>query len=176
TYTAKTFSPQRYEIWVMQSAYHNLPTVNGVMQAAGREFAAREVSHRADDAAAEFSLDIAGAWPPEAGLVSYRRTLRLDRRANRLDVSDRYGLKSAGGRIVLTLMTPRAVRVDTGRLTLGSDVVVSFDAQALKPAVEEIRIADERLRPQWGERLYRIQLTAEGLPAEGEFKLRIEQV
>ncbi len=91
-------------------------------------------------------------------------------------MSDRYLLKSAGGRIVLTLMTPRAVRVETGRLTLGSDVVVSFDAQALKPAVEEIRITDERLRPQWGERLYRIQLTAEGLPAEGEFKLRIEQV
>ena len=43
TYTAKTFSPQRYDIWTMQSAYHNLPTVNGVMQGAGREFEARNV-------------------------------------------------------------------------------------------------------------------------------------
>jgi hypothetical protein len=24
----KTFSPQRYEIWTMQSAYHSLPTIN----------------------------------------------------------------------------------------------------------------------------------------------------
>ncbi len=43
TYTAKTFSAQRYEIWTMQSAYHNLPTVNGVMQGAGRQFEARDV-------------------------------------------------------------------------------------------------------------------------------------
>src|SRR5699024_10175363 len=28
TYTAKTFSSQRYEIWTMQSLFHNLPVVN----------------------------------------------------------------------------------------------------------------------------------------------------
>ena len=28
TYTKKTFSSQRYEIWTMQSQYHNLPTIN----------------------------------------------------------------------------------------------------------------------------------------------------
>ncbi|MBP0575285.1 heparinase II/III family protein, partial [Mycobacterium tuberculosis] len=32
SYTQKTFSPRRYEIWTMQSAYHNLPTFAGVMQ------------------------------------------------------------------------------------------------------------------------------------------------
>ncbi|MCX6624562.1 MAG: heparinase II/III family protein, partial [Acidobacteria bacterium] len=32
TYSAKTFSAQRYDIWTMQSAWHNLPTVDGVMQ------------------------------------------------------------------------------------------------------------------------------------------------
>jgi hypothetical protein len=175
TYTAKTFSPQRYEIWTMQSAYHNLPTVNGVMQAAGRQFAAREVACRADDAAAEFSLDIAGAYPHEAGLVSWRRTLHLDRRANRVEVNDRYHFRSGGGRVALTLMTPREVRVERGRLGLGADVAVWFDAQALAPAVEQIRITDARLRPVWGERLYRVQLTAAELPAEGEFKLRIAQ-
>src|SRR5579862_6849676 len=31
-YTAKTFSADRYSIWTMQSAYHNLPTVGGVTQ------------------------------------------------------------------------------------------------------------------------------------------------
>ena len=43
TYTSKTFSAQRYEIWTMQSAYHNLPKVNGVMQREGREFRATDV-------------------------------------------------------------------------------------------------------------------------------------
>jgi len=35
TYTAATFGANRYSIWTMQSAYHNLPTVNGIMQQAG---------------------------------------------------------------------------------------------------------------------------------------------
>jgi Heparinase II/III-like protein len=43
TYTAKTFSPRRYEIWTMQSAYHNLPTINGAMQNDGRQYEAREL-------------------------------------------------------------------------------------------------------------------------------------
>ena len=41
-YTAKTFSDRRYEIWTMQSAYHNLPTINGMMQQPGKEYSARE--------------------------------------------------------------------------------------------------------------------------------------
>jgi hypothetical protein len=40
TYTAKTFSPHRYEIWTMQSAFHNCPTIDGAMQSPGRQFAA----------------------------------------------------------------------------------------------------------------------------------------
>ncbi|MBN1985680.1 MAG: heparinase II/III family protein, partial [Prolixibacteraceae bacterium] len=35
TYTAKTFSNRRYEIWTMQSQYHNLPKINGVDQKEG---------------------------------------------------------------------------------------------------------------------------------------------
>src|SRR5512142_2657979 len=58
TYTAKTFSARRYEIWTMQSAYHNLPTIGGAMQQAGREYQARDVRYQADDRAAEMSLDI----------------------------------------------------------------------------------------------------------------------
>jgi len=35
TYSRKTFSSRRYEIWTMQSAYHNLPTINSCQQQAG---------------------------------------------------------------------------------------------------------------------------------------------
>jgi hypothetical protein len=64
TYAAKTFSSQRYEIWTMQSAWHNLPTIGGVMQAAGGAFAARDVSYRSTDPFVEFTLDIAKAYYP----------------------------------------------------------------------------------------------------------------
>ncbi len=47
TYTAKTFSSQRYEIWTMQSQYHNLPKINGVDQKDGRNFVATNTTFNA---------------------------------------------------------------------------------------------------------------------------------
>lgn len=78
TYTARTFSDRRYEIWTMQSAYHSLlPTIDGVQQAPGATFAARNVVYAMDDAIAALTLDIAAAYPPTAKLASWRRTVTL---------------------------------------------------------------------------------------------------
>jgi hypothetical protein len=179
TYTAQTFSSRRYEIWTMQSAYHNLPTVNGVMQGAGYEFAARDVAYRADDSSAQLSLDIAGAYPPEAGLQTWKRTLRLDRAGNEIEVHEVFVLRRPGGRITLSLMTPcHATQSGAGELTLAGGLLRSgkvrllFDAQALVFSTEEIRIIDARLRSAWGERLYRVLLTADKAPPRAEWRLR----
>ncbi|MGH9163091.1 MAG: heparinase II/III domain-containing protein, partial [Vicinamibacteraceae bacterium] len=168
TYTAQTFSARRYEIWTMQSAYHTLPTIDGVMQAAGREFAARNVEHRADDSRSELRLDMAGAYPASAGLASWQRALRLDRTGNEVVVVDSYALKQAVGEITLTFMTPCPVdQRAPGELLLTSAsfksgaVRIFYDAAALRASVEEIDIDDERLRRSWPDRIYRILLTAE---------------
>ena len=36
TYTAQTFGPDRYDIWTMQSTWHNVPEIRGTAQAPGR--------------------------------------------------------------------------------------------------------------------------------------------
>jgi hypothetical protein len=176
TYTAKTFSKQRYEIWTMQSAYHNLPTIDRVMQGAGRQFAASEVSCRADDRGAEFRLNIAKAYPPEAGIDFWRRTLRFDRVGNRIEIVDAYSLNKPAGRIAFTLMSaPKPVEAGSGLLRLGDNVNIAFDGGALKPAIEEIPLTDSRLRGTWGERVWRIVLIADRPPQKGEFTLRVSQ-
>lgn len=175
TYTAKTFSSRRYEIWTMQSGYHNLPTVNGVMQSAGRSFAARNVAHEANGAAAEFSLDIAGVYPSDAGIESWKRTLRLDRSKNEVVVRDAFVLQKPGGRVELTLMTPCAVSVGAGAVTLAGTARIIFDSSQLTAAVEEVKTDDARLRPVWGGSVRRILLKAINVPAKGEFTVRIVQ-
>jgi hypothetical protein len=173
TYSAKTFSSRRYEIWTMQSAYHNVPTIGAVMQAAGREFEATGAEYRSGDTAAEFSLDIAKAYPAEAGLKSWRRRLRLDRARNELEIRDTYSMTKPAPHISLTLMTPANVATSTaGTLDLGL-VRVHYDAAALTPRIEEIKIDDARLLRTWGERLHRILLVADRPPATGEFIVRI---
>ncbi len=175
TYTAKTFSSKRYEIWTMQSAYHNLPTVNGVMQSAGRQFRATDVSCRIDAASAEFRLDLAQAYPPEAGIQSWRRAFRFDRANNEIEITDAYSLDKAAQRITLTLMCANRPAEAAGLLKLEDNVRVRYDAAALKASIEEIPLQDGRLRATWGERLWRVLLTAERPAQKGEFKVRVSQ-
>jgi hypothetical protein len=175
TYTAKTFSAQRYDIWTMQSAYHNLPAINGVMQAAGRQYAARDVSFHSDDTAAEFVADIAAAYPKEAGVDKWIRTIRLERGSNRILVNDRYALRARDGKVTMSLMTPRQVRTDSGRFDLGG-VSVTLDGPAA-PGVEvqEVDTTDARLRPVWGPRIVRILIGWTNMPASGELRWQIER-
>jgi hypothetical protein len=180
TYTAKTFSPQRYDIWTMQSAYHNCPTIDGVMQSAGREFAATEVSYEADDREAELRLNLAKAYPPGAHLAAWNRALRLDRLTNTIEVVDDYRLTQGAKVITLTLMTPCAAQIQTaGEITLpmpsGRPLHVAYNGRVLHASVEEIPIEDSLLRRSWGERLYRILLRANAPPLQSKWTLRITQ-
>ena len=61
-YTAKTFSPERYTIWTMQSAFHNLPTIGDVMQHEGSPYAASEVKYATSDTAAKILMNLATAY------------------------------------------------------------------------------------------------------------------
>ena len=104
TYTAKTFSSRRYEIWTMQSAYHNLPTINGVMQKNGREYQATDAGYKAGKTKVVFSLDISKAYPGEAKVKSWKRTITLER-GKRVTISDKYVLDAVKENLKLTLMS-----------------------------------------------------------------------
>lgn len=43
TYSAKTFSKERYNLWYMQSQWHNVPTINSYMQPPGAQYKAQKV-------------------------------------------------------------------------------------------------------------------------------------
>ncbi|MDR2628178.1 MAG: heparinase II/III-family protein, partial [Dysgonamonadaceae bacterium] len=81
-YTAMTFTERRYEIWNLCSDYHNTPTINGVTQKAGKDFRASGARFGKKAASSEFSLDLAGAYPEEAAVKSWKRTVTLNRGKN----------------------------------------------------------------------------------------------
>ena len=72
-YTAKTFSSQRYEIWNIRSAYHNVPVIGGYEQAPGRERTAREVRCLPDG----LGLEASACYPDEAGVERFDRMVTL---------------------------------------------------------------------------------------------------
>jgi len=174
TYTAKTFSSKRYEIWTMQSAFHNCPTIDGVMQSEGRQFAASAVSCVQNDEAAELRMDIAGAYPKEANLESWKRAVRLDRKRNQVEIHDDYLLSRVAKEISLTLMTPCRVTAEKGLLLLADRARVVHDP-SLTASVEEIKLEDPRLRSVWGDQIYRVLLRAANPAKQGQWSLIIRQ-
>lgn len=181
TYTAKTFSGRRYDIWTMQSAYHNLPTINGVMQKDGREFAAKDLRYRADDRIAELAMDIAPAYPKEAGVKAWSRTLRLER-GKRVVMRDSFELEKAEAPPAWSFMTVRRpVPAGEGRISLesaegkakGEAISLLYDGKRLDAVIEPIPISDGRLRSAWGETIYRVILKARKQPYRGDFEFQV---
>ena len=85
TYTLQTFGPGRYDIWTMQSGWHNVPVIGGVEQSPGAAFAASDVEAALDDDAAALALELSGAYP---GAAPWRRAVRLERPAGRVVIED----------------------------------------------------------------------------------------
>jgi hypothetical protein len=175
-YTAMTFSPERYTIWTMQSAYHNLPTIGGVMQHDGVKFKASDRKYASDDKRATYSFDIASAYPPEAGVKSWVRTVTLDRVQNRITVEENFELTEAVP-VTLTVMTPRVAMVEAAgsmllKLTLGEGTVsrLKYDSETLKPTVETKVLDDAGLRMSWGSQVYRILLNSKQPVARGKWR------
>ena len=184
SYTAKTFSAERYDIWTMQSAYHNLPTIGTVQQQAGASFAARGATYAADEAAAELRLDLAGAYP-EGALRRWERTIRLERGVA-LTVTDDFELEAAAPELSLSLITPCEVAADgatavaltprelaAGRSSGRADLACDFGDLDPELAVDVIDIDDERLRGIWGTRLVRLRWVVAAPPTRGRWTLRI---
>lgn len=76
TYTSKTFSGERYSLWTMQSAYHNLPTLNGFMEHE-YDYAAKNVSYSFGTDTKSISMDLSETFVAEAGIHEYLRSVSL---------------------------------------------------------------------------------------------------
>lgn len=179
SYTRKTFSPRRYEIWTMQSAYHNLPTIDGMMQQAGEAYRAEEISCDLENRT--ISMDISHAYPKECGLRSYRRSARLEK-GKQIVIEDCFSFtdqesggvgrnsspEKKGHQVVLSLMTcdkPIVVeegiecRICVGEGNTAAGFLTLFGAHV--SSIEEIPITDPRLFAAWEHPVYRILATAD---------------
>jgi hypothetical protein len=170
-YTATTFSKDRYTLWTMQSAFHNLPTIGGVMQHDGNAFRASELKYESSDAAASFSANLATAYPKEAGARRWTRTVALDRAKGAVTISEDFALEKAVD-VTLSLMTAVAPVIQAGGISIGS-VMLAFDAAALKPVVEKIAITDAGLKHSWGDAVYRVKLSSAAPVAMAKWKLEL---
>lgn len=154
TYSKKTFSAQRYEIWTMQSSWHNLPEFdpNGKrwQQLPGSQYRAAEVQVGSD--LHTISMNIAPAYGQVPELTYYRRTVQLTETSLQMqDVTD------YPGEIALTLMSEEKPEANGAVVRFGTRAQMTM-AGAERITTEEIPIHDDRLHLAWQNSLYRTRI------------------
>ena len=154
-YTSKTFSGQRYDIWTMQSDYHNLPRINGYSQRDGKQYKARVVSHKAG----MLTLDISGAYPAEAQIQHWLRTVKVQK-GKQVEITENFALKDYQSPTQLMLITPiKPQLAKAGVITLDNHIL-TYNAKQLTPEVEDLTpLLDAVLQQMWGHHLYRLKMT-----------------
>lgn len=168
SYTAKTFGRNRYDIWTMQSQYHNLPVINGMGQRDGAGYAASAVRY----SKGRMRLDIAGAYPAEAGVRRWIREVRVGG-SGIVDITEDYELTVCGAPPCLVVMAAVCPDMSVpGRISLGSHAVLYNPAQ-LSVSIEPMEpLLDDKLRGVWGDDLYRIVMTVKGKDKRGKIRWR----
>ncbi len=154
SYTAKTFSDRRYEIWTMQSSWHNLPEFDPAggqyQQLPGPDARAEHVE--VDPDLGGLSMDIAAAYGPVPGLGTYHRRMALD--ASGLTVEDATDYPGAVALSLMSAEKPEAAGNTVRFGTLGQAVVRGAD----RITWEAVPVRDERLRAAWPETIYRTRI------------------
>ena len=150
-YTRDTFNENRYKIWTNQSSYHNLPDIDGVMQQAGREFAADRFECLGDSA----SVSYGGAYPIP---VEATRTVRLC--GGTLTVYDRVNSEKAATFRFMTVKKP----VISGDTAVIGGVRASFSENG-GISVDEVDVSSSNImKNSWkSDKLYRISVRANAL-------------
>jgi hypothetical protein len=171
-YVAKTFSSRRYEIWTMQSGYHNLPVINGTDQMQGEKFRARNTTFKASPKSASFSAEIAGAYPAEAQVKSWIRSYTLNR-GKSFVIGDKFELTARTSAITSTNLITycKVTEVKAGLLKLEGDgftINMAYDSKKLTPRIEFIEVKDRSLKRYWPDGVTRIRLEFNSPSLKGE--------
>ena len=158
-YTAQTFGKGRYAIWTMQSQYHNLPQINGTDQKDGKMFAAKVISHKNG----QLTLDIAAAYPKEAAVKSWKRTVSA--RATGITIVEDYELDACRQPVRLTLMALSPAALEH----------LHYDKRQFEVTVEDISDKlDPVLQKMWGQQMFRIILTAKSAKLKDQLRYTIK--
>jgi hypothetical protein len=203
TYSAKTFSSDRYDLWYLNSAHHNVPLINGYQQSAGTRYGAHDVKYTGDAAGSAASgsgpanhgsgpsekislnMDIAKAYPDEAGVRQWLRKVTLDKSRNAVTVQDNFQLSKREGALSQTFMTVCPADFShPGRIVFSiaghRSVLLEYDAKAWDVKEEQMSTSEpdeKRVADNWQHKpIYRLLLTSKTQDKTGTFLYKIKQL
>jgi hypothetical protein len=182
TYTARTFSRNRYKLWFNTSPYHNLPTINGYAQQAGKKYAATDVKYQQEKKYSQLSMNIAEAYPAEAGVKSWLREVKINKDKDIIEVKDQYTINKKPESLTQSFMAVCSTDITTpGKIIFTlpdqSKIYLDYDKKSWSASKEKMELTtpeDQGLKHSWdGKDIWRILLTGKSLNAQQSITYKI---
>ena len=188
TYTSQTFGNRRYEMMNNRSSYHNVPIINGLEQKDGKKFRAKNVLHVENDTLSSLQLDLDKAYPDEAHVDNWQRTIALNRKTSKVEITEQYKLDSLQiekDRLNGDVFDNRLILMAYGKPTLQSagkillqdgQVCLSFDTKYLSSYIEKVEMTDGIMKTAWNDNVYRIILRLNDNYPKAKFTYQFEKM
>ncbi len=154
TYSASTSSDLRYNHVNYRSKYHNIPIINGCEQNAGEQYKATDVVYRTTGNTARFSMDIAAAYPKEAKVKKWNRSITFYRKGG-IRVEEKYSLFEFKDTSAIILMSCIKPKIKNGTIFLG-DHKIKFSQNKFDVCAERVWLSDKLLFSRWDGHVWRI--------------------
>ncbi len=179
-YTARTFSPERYNLWFTQSEYHNLPIINGVGQKAGRQFEATDVKYEKAGNNVRLKMDIAKTYPENAKVVIWNREMDFDKVKALITFSDEFQMNQNSSLEQVFMTVANVDITQNGKIVLTDEdakLSIHFDPALWKisteyPSTEGMEY--ESFNRKWsGKKVQRIILKHKSPVLKGKHSFKI---
>jgi hypothetical protein len=164
TYTSRTFSQDRYQLWFNTSAFHNLPTINGFGEREGLAYGASQVVYRREMKGGEapcgiMRMNLKNAYPAGAGVKVWKRSILADK-GGRIVITDSCRADSAFRSLTQSIMTVDSVDVTVPGLIVftidrGKKVEMTYDGRIWGVQKEDMQLTtpeEEGLKESWHHR------------------------
>lgn len=152
-YFGQTFSDRRYELWYLQSAYHNVMTFGEVMQMAGPEYAAKTERTEFTKERAVIEMELSGCYP-RGSVGSYRRRVEFDKNRG-ITVTDT--CKAVPRDAYFSFMTREKPVMKGHFIEIGGLGRLEMK-ELYKIETETIELKDPKLYTNWGPCIYRTKI------------------
>lgn len=161
TYNAKTFSLQRYDIWTMNSLWHNLPQINGFGQT-GEYEQPDGIIYKADNFEMEGTsthISFAKAYRKEAKIKTLDRFVTVNE--DGVSIKDKFVFTNDKNTFCEHFITPLEITVEGNKAIIGNEFIVTADCEGAF-AYDSVDFEDdEKLKANWNtDKMNRLKFTA----------------
>lgn len=170
--TVEAINNKRYHVWANQSAWHNLPTINGYMEEFGANHRVIGLQKSESDREVKVSMNLSFAYNLSAGIKKWERTYEFDRK-NGLKITDDFDLEKISGETYVSFITiARPSMLKPGEMTFiidGEKYIFEYNSSSFDVGIEEVETNSDVYLKDWGASLYRIVLKPKSQTKSGKW-------